>query len=118
VLNRTAANAEKLAARYRFRWGCLDEFGAKAARKFSDVIIQTTPAGMEGGEGGDAFPLYQFTGREVVYDVIYKPERTCFLKRAENAGCKVSNGYDMLVRQAAAQHRYFFADFPGRTAGD
>jgi 3-dehydroquinate dehydratase/shikimate dehydrogenase len=107
ILNRTPANASELASRYGFRWGCLDEFGAARAVKFNDIIIQTTPIGMD-GDSGDPFPLYQFTGRELVYDIIYKPERTPFLNRAEKAGCRVLNGYDMLVRQAIGQHRLFF----------
>ncbi|MDR1470824.1 MAG: type I 3-dehydroquinate dehydratase [Spirochaetaceae bacterium] len=110
VLNRTPANANELATRYGFRWGCLDEFGAVRTATFNDIIIQTTPIGME-GDTGDPFPLYQFTGREIVYDIIYKPERTPFLRRAQEAGCKILNGYDMLVRQAIGQHRIFF-DLP------
>jgi 3-dehydroquinate dehydratase/shikimate dehydrogenase len=107
ILNRSPANARELASRYGFRWGCLDEFGAAQTAKFNDIIIQTTPIGM-GSDSGDPFPLYQFSGREIVYDIIYKPERTPFLHRAQEAGCRVLNGYDMLVRQAIGQHRLFF----------
>jgi 3-dehydroquinate dehydratase/shikimate dehydrogenase len=111
ILNRTALGAKELASRYGFRWGALDEYGAKEAAKFNDIIIQTTPVGMGDDTEGDPFPFYLFSGHEIVYDIIYKPERTSFLRRAEKAGCKTANGYDMLVRQAVGQHRLFF-DIP------
>jgi 3-dehydroquinate dehydratase/shikimate dehydrogenase len=106
ILNRTGPAARDLASRFGFRWGLLDESGAKEMGKYNDIIIQTTSAGM--GTDADPFPLYPFSGREIVYDIIYKPERTRFLRRAETAGCKTANGYDMLVRQAIAQHHLFF----------
>jgi 3-dehydroquinate dehydratase/shikimate dehydrogenase len=110
ILNRTPANAAELASRHGFHWGCFDESAAVRAAAFNDIIIQTTPIGMD-GDTGDPFPLYRFTGRELVCDIIYKPERTPFLRRAQEAGCRVLNGYDMLIRQAIGQHRLFF-DLP------
>jgi 3-dehydroquinate dehydratase/shikimate dehydrogenase len=79
--------------------------------KFNDIIIQTTPIGMD-NDSNDPFPFYQFSGREIVFDIIYNPDRTPFLRRAQEAGCKTLNGYDMLVRQAIGQHRLFFG-LPG-----
>ncbi|MDR2490319.1 MAG: type I 3-dehydroquinate dehydratase [Spirochaetaceae bacterium] len=108
ILNRTLSNAKTLASRYGFQWGGLDESGVKMALRYNDIIIQSTSAGMEGSPQSDPFPLYDFSGHEIVYDIVYKPQRTEFLKRAEKAGCKVSNGMDMLDRQAAAQHQLFF----------
>ena len=81
--------------------------------KYRDIIIQTTSAGMEGHTETDPLELYNFSGHEVVMDIIYKPERTLFLKRAEAAGCRVLNGYDMLMRQAQLQYGYFIGgEFP------
>ena len=80
---------------------------------FSGIIIQTTPAGMEGNPDRDPLELYSFTGREIVMDLIYEPERTPFLLRAAAAGCAVLNGYDMLIRQARYQYTQFLKrDFP------
>jgi 3-dehydroquinate dehydratase/shikimate dehydrogenase len=113
VLNRSPAKARKLALPYKFRWGGLDEQGLKQMEKFSGIIIQTTPAGMEGNPDRDPLEPYAFTGREIVMDLIYEPERTPFLRRAEAAGCAVLNGYDMLLRQARYQYACFFKrDFP------
>ncbi|MDR2494616.1 MAG: type I 3-dehydroquinate dehydratase [Spirochaetaceae bacterium] len=113
VLNRTSPRAKEVAAPYRFAWGALDSQGVREIDKYRDIIIQTTPAGMEGHAEEDPLECYSFSGFEVVMDLIYKPERTFFLRRAEAAGCRVLNGYDMLMRQAQLQYGYFInAEFP------
>jgi 3-dehydroquinate dehydratase/shikimate dehydrogenase len=47
--------------------------------------------------------------------VIYKPERTKYLISAAAAGCRILNGYDMLIRQAKYQYFHFMGkDFPAK----
>ena len=60
---------------------------------------------MDGGEPGDPLEWYEFTGREAVFDLVYRPERTVFLTRAKAAGARVTNGWPMLRYQAAEQFR-------------
>lgn len=55
----------------------------------------------------DPIDFYVFGGHEAVYDVIYHPERTKLLRRAQKAGCRVCNGYTMLQRQAYLQYELF-----------
>jgi 3-dehydroquinate dehydratase/shikimate dehydrogenase len=87
-------------------------------RRYSDIIIQTTSAGMAPDITGDPMPDYSFTGTEKVMDLVYKPEETVFLKRAAAAGCPVINGCDMLIRQAIYQYQYFMdAEFPAHLRG-
>jgi 3-dehydroquinate dehydratase/shikimate dehydrogenase len=113
ILNRNPARAKDIAAPWRFRWGALDGQGLDMMDRYSDIIIQTTPVGMAPNIEDDPFTLYRFTGRETVMDLIYKPAQTAFLKRAEAAGCRVLNGFGMLVRQAKYQYQYFTGkDFP------
>jgi 3-dehydroquinate dehydratase/shikimate dehydrogenase len=113
VLNRTISRARELAGLYRFSWGGLDARGGEMVEKFADLIIQTTSVGMEPDIAGDPLEEYSFSGRELVMDLVYKPERTRFLQRAAEAGCRVLNGYDMLIRQARYQYRYFLdREFP------
>ncbi|MDR0525056.1 MAG: type I 3-dehydroquinate dehydratase [Spirochaetaceae bacterium] len=115
ILNRTPWRAQELAQKYHFSWGGTEDIHSiKLMDKFADLIIQTTSAGMEGHENSpDPLENYRFTGREKVMDLIYKPERTVFLKRAEAQGCSVLNGADMLIRQAKLQYEYFFnTEFP------
>jgi 3-dehydroquinate dehydratase/shikimate dehydrogenase len=110
ILNRTVIKARELAAPYNFRWGGLDLQGFERLEKFSDIIIQTTPVGMTGNAAADPLEICSFSGREIVMDLVYKPEVTPFLKRAADAGCRIINGYDMLIRQA----RYQYAQFMGK----
>ncbi|MDR2371194.1 MAG: 3-dehydroquinate dehydratase, partial [Treponema sp.] len=90
-----------------FRWGGLDGQGLAMMEDYSDVIINTTPAGMEGGAEKDPLPAYAFSGRERVMDMVYKPEVTPFLQRALISGCRIRNGHDMLIRQARLQYSAF-----------
>ncbi|MDR0402239.1 MAG: type I 3-dehydroquinate dehydratase [Treponema sp.] len=113
ILNRNPARAKELAAPYRFNWGGLDGQGLDMMDRYSDIIVQTTPAGMFPDIDAEPFPLYHFTGRETVMDLIYRPAKTAFLKRAEKAGCRTLNGFDMLIRQAMSQYQLFLGrDFP------
>ena len=113
ILNRTVHKARDLAFPYKFAWGGLDGQGIEMIGKYQDIIIQTTSAGMEGSDSGDPLEMYTFSGREAVMDLVYKPEQTPFLKRAAHAGCRVLNGYDMLIRQARAQYVQFMGkEFP------
>ena len=43
----------------------------------------------------------------IVFDTVYNPEQTVFIKDAKKAGCFVINGLDMFVRQAAYQYKLF-----------
>jgi len=43
----------------------------------------------------------------VVFDAVYNPEDTLFIRDARSHGCKVVTGIDMFVRQAAVQFKLF-----------
>jgi shikimate dehydrogenase len=65
------------------------------------LIINTTPLGMS--PKGEGFPnlSYQFlTPKHLLYDLIYKPEKTLFLQKGEQQGCIIKNGFEMLILQA------------------
>jgi len=105
IFGRTAEKAQNLAKKYNFRWAVLDLASEHILKKYSDVIIQATSVGMQ--ENEDPLAFYSFSGDENVFDVIYAPEKTALLKRAEHAGCAVSNGYTMLRYQAYKQFELF-----------
>ena len=96
---------KQLAERYNFRWAVLDLASVRILKKYSDIIIQATSVGMH--ENEDPLEFYSFSGSEKVFDVIYTPEKTALLKRAEAAGCNICNGYDMLRYQAYKQFELF-----------
>ncbi|MGO8694898.1 MAG: type I 3-dehydroquinate dehydratase [Rectinemataceae bacterium] len=105
VLNRTPVTAKALAKRYGFAWGSCDERSNDLIADHADLIVQSSPVGMEGAIAGDPLDWYDFRGREAVFDLVYRPEQTVFLKRAAAAGCRTINGWAMLRYQAAAQFR-------------
>lgn len=67
------------------------------------LLINTTPVGMYPDiEKAPAIP-YQFIGADhYLFDLVYNPERTRFLKEGALRGATVENGSDMLVIQAEA----------------
>ena len=105
VLNRTPARARTLARRFGGQWGGLDPKGIARLPAHSALIVQSTTVGLDGA--GDPLPEYGFQGTEVVYDLVYGPRPTPFLRRAQAAGCRIIAGEEMLRAQAAAQFRLF-----------
>jgi shikimate 5-dehydrogenase len=105
ILNRTIHKAKDIASLYKFRWGGLDEHGIELINKYPDIIVQATSVGMEGHEVFDPLEIYNFTGKEVVKDLVYFPPQTPFLTRAAAAGCRTINGYDMIMNQMCLQYK-------------
>lgn len=105
VVNRSGSKARALARSYGFAWAVSDERATELVADHSDLIVNATSVGMDGGEPGDPLDWYEFSGREAVFDLIYRPERTLLLQRARAAGATVTNGWTMLRYQAAEQFR-------------
>ena len=53
-----------------------------------------------------------FPAGALVYDLVYRPERTLFLQQAEAAGCAVQGGLEMLVVQGAAAFELWTGQSP------
>ncbi|MBS1504272.1 MAG: shikimate dehydrogenase [Bacteroidetes bacterium] len=65
------------------------------------LIINTTPVGMSPNiDECPPIPYEQLTGDHLLYDLIYNPEETLFLKKGAEHGATIKNGYEMLVLQA------------------
>jgi shikimate dehydrogenase len=70
------------------------------------LIINTTPLGMHPRtEESPGLPYEALTSRHYLYDLVYNPAETTFLKKGAAAGAHVKNGYDMLVLQAEESWR-------------
>jgi 3-dehydroquinate dehydratase / shikimate dehydrogenase len=72
-----------------------------------DVLINATPCGMHPNMDETPFDDGWFTAQTLVFDVIYNPEQTMFIKFARKAGCRTITGVDMFARQAARQFELF-----------
>ncbi|MBQ0039069.1 MAG: type I 3-dehydroquinate dehydratase [Treponema sp.] len=111
VFNRTLGKAKALAEKYDFEYGPLSPEASKQLRKYSDIIVQTTSKGMHCYESSNAEndPLffYEFTGKEIVFDIVYMPEVTPVMARAKAAGCHVCNGFYMLRYQGYKQFELY-----------
>ncbi len=105
IVNRSASPARAMAKHYGFAWAVADERAMEQVADHADLIVNATSVGMEGADPGDPIDWYDFTGREAVFDLIYRPERTPLLMRARAAGARVTNGWSMLHYQAAEQFR-------------
>jgi 3-dehydroquinate dehydratase/shikimate dehydrogenase len=115
IVNRTIAKAKSLAESFGCEWGGLDNRGISRIRKNADLIVQATGVGMEPDTEADPLADYRFSGSEVVYDLVYQPLVTLFLKRARDAGCRIVSGLAMLFSQGAAQFKYYTGrEYPGR----
>ena len=58
-------------------------------------------------EKDDPIWFYNFSGKEILFDIVYVPEVTPVMGRAAEAGCRVCNGYDMLRYQGYRQFELF-----------
>jgi shikimate dehydrogenase len=65
------------------------------------LIINTTPLGMS--PKTDEYPPIPYddiTSDHLLFDLIYNPEKTAFLKKGEEKGATIKNGHEMLILQA------------------
>ena len=97
ILNRTAAPAKKLAHQARARIVKRPDLKKLAF----DVIINATPVGM--GNSRESPLQEQEINARYVFDMIYDPPETRFLKLAKERGAQIIPGIEMFVHQAARQ---------------
>jgi shikimate dehydrogenase len=73
------------------------------------LIINTTPLGMY-PESGKCPPIpYQFlSGNHFLYDLVYNPEETEFMRRGKMIRARTMNGLQMLYNQAEISFNIFF----------
>jgi shikimate dehydrogenase len=70
------------------------------------LLINTTPLGMHPHvDDCPPLPYEAITPRHYLFDLIYNPARTLFLRRGEDRGAVVENGYEMLILQAEESWR-------------
>ena len=98
ILNRTAGPAQKLAKQARAK-----VINRTMLKKLEfDVIINATPAGMEGNR--DPLPLAeQEMKAKYFFEMVYNPAETRMVKMARARGMHVILGSEMFVQQGARQ---------------
>lgn len=87
-----------------------DGNGVKKAVAGANLVVNTLPVGLDAAvEVPQAISFV--TSKQLVYDIVYKPEETPTLKAAKAKGAKCQNGLGMLVHQGASA----FEIWTGRT---
>lgn len=65
------------------------------------LIVNTTPVGMYPNVNEAPHIPYDLLNSDFyLYDLIYNPEETLFLKKGEDRGAQIKNGMEMLILQA------------------
>jgi len=98
ILNRTAAAAQKLAKQARAKF-----INRTMLKKLEfEVIINATPAGMEGNR--DPLPLTEQEMKARYFlEMVYNPAETRMIRMARARGMHVIPGSEMFVQQGARQ---------------
>ena len=105
ILNCTLSRAADIAALNLCEFDTLEN-----ARKYEgtvDLVVQTTSVGLYPDFDLNPIEGFRFTGREIVYDIIYKPKMTKLLSEAAAAGCTLHYGEEMLLEQGKLQFEMF-----------
>jgi shikimate dehydrogenase len=75
------------------------------------LIINTTPLGMYPHvDEIPELPYHKLKSNQTLYDLIYNPEETMFLKKGKEKGCKTIGGLYMLQQQAEAAWQIWTAE--------
>jgi shikimate dehydrogenase len=79
------------------------------------LLVNATSAGMSGATELD-LPLEHLPAAAAVYDLVYNPPQTAFVKQARARGHKACNGVGMLIHQAVPAFAAFYGQAPAATA--
>lgn len=91
----------KFVSRRQMEGGLVYEDLTDEVIKKYTIIINTSPVGtFPNVKECPNIPYHCIKRGHVVYDLIYNPIKTLFLRQAETCGATISNGWNMFVNQA------------------
>lgn len=103
IANRTKEKAGRLAEEFGCSFSGLDDLsGINGA-----ILVNTTSVGMGELRGISPVPKQLLKQFSVVMDIVYGKEKTRLLQDAEEFGCIIVEGIEMLLHQAAAQFEFW-----------
>ncbi|MBN1521312.1 MAG: shikimate dehydrogenase [Candidatus Aureabacteria bacterium] len=116
LINRTFEKALHLAAGFAMKGAGItvvrrDAPEAEECVRRSEIVLQTTSLGLR---IKDPLPVEKgwLRSGQFVFDMIYNPPVTRFMKLAKKADCRVAGGIDMLVYQGAESFRIWTGKKP------
>src|SRR5947207_9152065 len=84
-----------------------DEAALRAQLAHVDLIVNATPLGMNPSDAMPV-PMRLLAPHHMVFDAVYGPSRTSFLRAADQAGARGVNGLSMLLHQGALSFSIWF----------
>ena len=81
----------------------VDDAAYQAKVRQSDVLLNLSGLGMTPHLDKTPIPQEWIEPRHICFEAVYNPAKTRFLTEAEQKGCLIINGMDMLIYQAVAQ---------------
>ena len=102
IFNRTPEKATKLCEDLNVKADLLEEKDIKKYTGSFDFIINTTSLGLLPEDTNSLVDFSLVKTKAFVYDLIYKPKESSFLKQAKANNLNFQNGLKMLIGQAAA----------------
>jgi 3-dehydroquinate dehydratase/shikimate dehydrogenase len=104
VFARNVENARKLAEEFEIEFAALGN--RQKALGTCDIIVNATSLGTKGeAENDTPASAEQLKTAHLVYDLIYNPFETKFLREAKSVGVPTIGGLAMLITQAMAQFK-------------
>ena len=94
------------------RWGCVryEDITPEMIKEYN-VIVNCTPCGMyPQTDDCPNLPYEAMDSHTLLYDLIYNPDETLFLKKGKAQGATVKNGLEMLLLQAFASWNFWNSD--------
>ena len=87
-----------------------DKITPEVVREYN-VIVNCTPCGMYPNiDECPILPYEALDSKNLLYDLIYNPDQTLFMKKGAKYGANVKNGLEMLLLQAFASWEFWNGD--------
>ncbi len=104
IFNRTLDKARQLAEEFECEADSLD---AISQVRDYDIVLNSTTLGMGDKISESPLPADLLNDKQLVFDAVYTPYQTRFLKEAEMKGAKIIHGVEMLLHQGVAQFELY-----------
>ena len=86
---------------------CYEDITPEVVKEYN-VIVNSTPLGMyPKTEECPFLPYEAMDEKNILYDLIYNPDETLFMKKGAEHGANVKNGLEMLLLQAFASWEFW-----------
>jgi 3-dehydroquinate dehydratase/shikimate dehydrogenase len=103
IYNRTVEKAHRLSHEFRVHFAPLDALAGMEAK----ILINGTSVGMYPNVDETPVPREYLRENMIVFDTVYNPRETRFLREAKEAGAKTISGIEMFINQASEQFKLF-----------